>query len=120
MVEAVTDPEVPPLPPHITLEQAKALSSAADRRRPERRADRAAVLQAEGAGVPAGPMTADGHVAPEAAFEQLEVAAYTIPTDAPEADGTLALGLHDDRRRARPAAANGARLHVRRRVDRAS
>ncbi len=28
VVEAVTDPEVPPLPPHITLEQAKALSSA--------------------------------------------------------------------------------------------
>jgi pyruvate dehydrogenase (quinone) len=26
--EAVTDPEVPPLPPHITIEQAKALSSA--------------------------------------------------------------------------------------------
>jgi pyruvate dehydrogenase (quinone) len=26
--EAITDPEVPPLPPHITLEQAKALSSA--------------------------------------------------------------------------------------------
>jgi pyruvate dehydrogenase (quinone) len=26
--EAVTDPEVPPLPPHITLEQAKALTSA--------------------------------------------------------------------------------------------
>jgi pyruvate dehydrogenase (quinone) len=26
--EAVTDPEVPPLPPHITVEQAKALSSA--------------------------------------------------------------------------------------------
>ena len=26
--EALTDPEVPPLPPHITLEQAKALSSA--------------------------------------------------------------------------------------------
>src|SRR5438067_9760791 len=26
--EAVTDPEVPPLPPHITLEQAKAMSSA--------------------------------------------------------------------------------------------
>ena len=26
--EAVTDPEVPPLPPHITLEQAKALASA--------------------------------------------------------------------------------------------
>lgn len=26
--EAVTDPEVPPLPPHITLDQAKALTSA--------------------------------------------------------------------------------------------
>lgn len=26
--EAVTDPDVPPLPPHITIEQAKALSSA--------------------------------------------------------------------------------------------
>jgi len=28
VLEAVTDPEVPPLPPHITLEQAKALGSA--------------------------------------------------------------------------------------------
>jgi pyruvate dehydrogenase (quinone) len=28
VVEAITDPEVPPLPPHITLEQAKAMSSA--------------------------------------------------------------------------------------------
>ena len=28
MFEAVTDPEVPPLPPHITIEQAKALTSA--------------------------------------------------------------------------------------------
>ncbi len=28
VLEAVTDPEVPPLPPHITLEQARALSSA--------------------------------------------------------------------------------------------
>jgi pyruvate dehydrogenase (quinone) len=28
VVEAVTDPEVPPLPPHITLEQARALTSA--------------------------------------------------------------------------------------------
>jgi pyruvate dehydrogenase (quinone) len=26
--EAVTDPEVPPLPPHITIEQAKAMMSA--------------------------------------------------------------------------------------------
>jgi pyruvate dehydrogenase (quinone) len=28
VLEAITDPEVPPLPPHITLEQAKALTSA--------------------------------------------------------------------------------------------
>jgi pyruvate dehydrogenase (quinone) len=28
VVEAVTDPEVPPLPPHITFKQAKALTSA--------------------------------------------------------------------------------------------
>jgi pyruvate dehydrogenase (quinone) len=28
VLEAITDPEVPPLPPHITLEQAKALASA--------------------------------------------------------------------------------------------
>jgi pyruvate dehydrogenase (quinone) len=28
LYEAITDPEVPPLPPHITIEQAKALSSA--------------------------------------------------------------------------------------------
>jgi pyruvate dehydrogenase (quinone) len=28
VIEALTDPEVPPLPPHITLDQAKALSSA--------------------------------------------------------------------------------------------
>jgi pyruvate dehydrogenase (quinone) len=28
VIEAITDPEVPPLPPHITIEQAKALTSA--------------------------------------------------------------------------------------------
>jgi hypothetical protein len=27
LLEAVTDPEVPPLPPHITLKQAKAFAS---------------------------------------------------------------------------------------------
>ncbi len=34
VLEAVTDPEVPPLPPHITLEQAKALTSALAKRDP--------------------------------------------------------------------------------------
>jgi pyruvate dehydrogenase (quinone) len=28
VLEAITDPSVPPLPPHITIEQAKALGSA--------------------------------------------------------------------------------------------
>jgi pyruvate dehydrogenase (quinone) len=28
VLEAITDPEVPPLPPHITLEEAKAFTSA--------------------------------------------------------------------------------------------
>ena len=28
VIEAITDPEVPPLPPHITIDQARALSSA--------------------------------------------------------------------------------------------
>jgi pyruvate dehydrogenase (quinone) len=35
--EAITDPEVPPLPPHITLDQAKAMSSALLKRDPNTR-----------------------------------------------------------------------------------
>ena len=57
VLEAITDPEVPPLPPHITLEQAKALTSALADGRPERRADHQAVVQAEARRVPARPMT---------------------------------------------------------------
>jgi pyruvate dehydrogenase (quinone) len=38
VVEAVTDPEVPPLPPHIELEQAKQLASALRKRDPAVRA----------------------------------------------------------------------------------
>src|SRR5207302_4409577 len=56
--------------------------------RPERRADRAAVLPAEGAGVPTRPMSTT--VRAEVPIEELEIGAYTIPTDEPEADGTLA------------------------------
>ena len=37
VIEAVTDPEVPPLPPHITLEQAKALTSALGKHDPNSR-----------------------------------------------------------------------------------
>ena len=39
VIEAITDPEVPPLPPHITLEQAKMFMSALRQRRPGRAAD---------------------------------------------------------------------------------
>ena len=52
--EAVTDPEVPPLPPHITLEQAKALTSALLAGRPATPADHQAVVPPEGRGVPPG------------------------------------------------------------------
>ena len=51
--EAVTDPEVPPLPPHITIDQAKALTLRAPVGRPGRGADRQAVLLAEDPGIPA-------------------------------------------------------------------
>ena len=86
--EAVTDPEVPPLPPHITIEQAKALTLGAARRRPQRRADHQAVVPPEGRGVLHRPMSM-AVAPPTAPVQEIEVAAYTIPTDAPEADGTL-------------------------------
>ena len=38
VVEARTDPNVPPLPPHITLEQAKAFALSVARGDPDRRA----------------------------------------------------------------------------------
>ena len=38
VVEAVTDPEIPPLPPHIELEQARQLTSALRKRDPALRA----------------------------------------------------------------------------------
>jgi pyruvate dehydrogenase (quinone) len=38
VLEAVTDPNVPPLPPHITLEQARALGSALRHGDPDARA----------------------------------------------------------------------------------
>ena len=60
--------------------------------------------------VPARPMSRD---APRSAADVAGRAArrsraYTIPTDAPEADGTLRLGRDDDRRRARRRAAASA------------
>ena len=87
VLEAVTDPEVPPLPPHITIEQAKALTSALLKGDPHARADPQAVLQAEDRRVRARAMSTV--VSVEVPVEAVDVAAYTVPTDAPEADGTL-------------------------------
>ncbi len=62
VIDAVVDPEVPPLPPHITLEQAKSLHARRSRaatRTPRHMITR--VVQAEDARVPARPMsTVDG------------------------------------------------------------
>ena len=62
--------------------------------------------------VPARTMTGDRATQPDRRRRSsgLRSGAYTIPTDAPEADGTLRLGRDDARRRARraPAAARGS------------
>ena len=50
--EAVTDPEVPPLPPHITIEQAKALTSALLKGDPNAGRIIRQSFSAEGPGVP--------------------------------------------------------------------
>ncbi len=59
VLEAITDPEVPPLPPHITLEQAKALTSAILSGDPNTDGRRPAVDQAEASGVPSRAMNCD-------------------------------------------------------------
>ena len=92
VLEAITDPEVPPLPPHITLQQAKALTSALAHGDPSRHRDRQAGGQGQARRVPPGPMSEI--VTPsryaQTPIQWLSVAAYTVPTDAPEADGTYA------------------------------
>ena len=73
------------------IEQAKALTSALLAGDPDAERHHQAVVQAEGRGVPARPMTSTATAArAEIPVDELEVGAYTIPTDAPEADGTLA------------------------------
>ena len=88
VIEAITDPDVPPLPPHITIDQARALSSALLSGDPERRADHQGDLQAEGRRTVRGPMSSITAPATTPVGE-LEVDAFTVPTDAAEADGTL-------------------------------
>ena len=49
VLEAITDPDVPTLPPHITLEQAKNFATSAAQGRPRRRRDHQAGGQGNGA-----------------------------------------------------------------------
>jgi L-alanine-DL-glutamate epimerase-like enolase superfamily enzyme len=90
--EAITDPEVPPLPPqhHDRAGQGADLCTGA--RRPECRADRQAGRQGQARRVSARPMNATHTTAAaaEMSVRGLSVDAYTVPTDAPEADGTFA------------------------------
>ena len=85
VLEAIVDPEVPPLPPHITLEQAKKFTKAIAHGDPDARADDPAELR--------GRSSLEFLRADERAVDDrrraLDVAAYTIPTDEPESDGTL-------------------------------
>ena len=114
VLEAITDPEVPPLPPHITLEQAQGARprrcSTATRARARMIVKQALKRQARR--VPARPMSARG--APTRAATRRSsgstVAAYTIPTDAPESDGTFAWDATTIVvvRRRRPAASAGS------------
>ena len=92
VLEAVTDPDVPPLPPHITLEQAKAMMSALGTGRP-RASHRWSSADVEGQArrLRSGAVTgARSHSSPvDAPIERLTRHALTFPTDAPEPDGTI-------------------------------
>ena len=55
--EAITDPQVPPLPPHITLEQARALMSALRKGDPNAGRGDPPILHAEARGIPPGAMS---------------------------------------------------------------
>ena len=107
VLDVHTDPAVPPIPPHATWEQFSApmprcsrvtkTVGASSRRasRPRRRSScrtrlqlkacrMTGALRASGSSTSLSPLTTT-----DAAVAELTAAAYTIPTDAPEADGTL-------------------------------
>ncbi len=87
LYEAITDPEVPPLPPHIKFEQAKKLAKALPGD-PARRRDHHPVDQGQGRGVHHAMSAATALSA--AGVEGVAVSAYEIPTDTEhESDGTL-------------------------------
>ena len=87
VIDAVVDPDVPPLPPHITVKEAKSLMKALRARRPRRPRPCHGVVQAEDPRVPAWAVVAVA-ARIDVAVERLDVARYTVPTDEPESDGT--------------------------------
>ena len=91
------DPDVPPIPPHATFEQMKDAAEALIKGDDEPLGRDQGGHQDQGPGVPAAPdatAEADRLMLDAAVDLDVDVAAYTVPTDAPEADGTLSLGLH--------------------------
>ena len=90
VLEAIVDPEVPPLPPHITFEQAKHFAQAVlhGDREPQvddraTRCGRCSTRSRPGGDRDREPAAAGPPV------EAVSAAAYTIPTDRPESDGTF-------------------------------
>ena len=88
VVEFKTDPDVPPLPPHITLKQAKGFASSLIAGDPEE----GSVILGTARQVLASVLPGKGEqmIGAEARIGRVAASAYEIPTDAPEADGTLA------------------------------
>ncbi len=86
VLDVHTDPDIPPIPPHATFAQAKATAEALHqgRRGPLGRGQGG--HQDQGAGAPAPPLELMGGRPP--VVEDLRTTVLTVPTDAPESDGT--------------------------------
>ena len=89
VVEAYTDPDVPPLPPHISLKNAKAFMSTLRKGDPN---EFGIIKQSVKEFVEELLHTDDEAMSSNSAppLDRIRVTAFKIPTDAPESDGTLA------------------------------
>ena len=88
VLEVKTDPDVPPLPPHITLKQAKAFTATLMKGDP----DEGGVILGTARQVLASvlPGKEVSRWRATHAIGRVAARAYEIPTDEPEADGTCA------------------------------
>ena len=85
ILEAYTDPNVPPLPPHITLKEAKNFRQHDPiRTRTRKRAEE----QRQGI-ADKRPSREAMIMRPEVSIDSVRAQAFEIPTDKPEADGTI-------------------------------